>query len=69
MGETRSCGTGVAATVVAAVQRFGEGRGEVWQVTVPGGVLTVAWTAQTVLMTGPAVIVADAVVRPEWLAG
>lgn len=59
-GETRSCGTGVCAAVVATVMSSGEGRAQPWQVDVPGGRLTVDWTAPgPVLLTGPAVLVAE----------
>jgi diaminopimelate epimerase len=57
VGETRSCGTGVCAAVVATVQAAQEGRGEPWTVDVPGGRLWVTW-ADTVTLTGPAVLVA-----------
>jgi diaminopimelate epimerase len=57
VGETRSCGTGVCAAVVATVLAGGEGRGEPWTVDVPGGRLTVTW-ADSVTLTGPAVLVA-----------
>jgi diaminopimelate epimerase len=39
------------------------------EVTVPGGVLSVTWTPATVLLRGPAVAVADGVLRPDWLRG
>jgi diaminopimelate epimerase len=57
VGETRSCGTGVCAAVVASVLTAGEGRGEPWTVDVPGGRLSVTW-ADSVSLTGPAVLVA-----------
>jgi diaminopimelate epimerase len=61
VGETRSCGTGVCAAVVAAVARSGgEGLDEPWTVDVPGGRLTVTWlSAGPVLLSGPAVLVAE----------
>lgn len=85
-GETRSCGTGACAAMVAAAIADGlagpEAResladrpgnrggstGKPWrveedvsyQVDVPGGELTVTWTAGgRLLLTGPAVIVAE----------
>jgi diaminopimelate epimerase len=73
VGETRSCGTGVCAAVVAAVHRAGPGagdaggrdgpggaggRGEPWTVDVPGGRLSVTWS-DTLTLTGPAVLVAS----------
>jgi diaminopimelate epimerase len=69
-GETRSCGTGVCAAVVAAVHLDGAGRGEPWTVDVPGGRLTVTWTgAGPVLLTGPAVLVAGGETCPGWTPG
>ena len=64
VGETRSCGTGACAAVVAAVLRNGEPRGATYDVDVPGGRLQVTWQADGhVLLTGPAVIVYEG----EWL--
>jgi diaminopimelate epimerase len=58
-GETRSCGTGACAAMVAAAVADGVGPGSTYRVDVPGGTLTVTWTADDrVLLTGPAVIVA-----------
>jgi diaminopimelate epimerase len=54
VGETRSCGTGICAAVVAIAQ---EPDGADWSVRVPGGELSVRWT-DTVVLTGPAVLVA-----------
>lgn len=69
VGETRSCGTGVCAAVVATVVTGGEGRGEPWTVDVPGGRLRAEWTVEgPVLLTGPAVVVAQGELRPDWLA-
>jgi diaminopimelate epimerase len=62
-GETRSCGTGAGAVMVAtAVADHDRPVGEdvAYRVDVPGGTLTVTWTADDrVLLTGPAVIVAS----------
>ncbi|MFL6130032.1 MAG: diaminopimelate epimerase [Mycobacteriales bacterium] len=60
VGETRSCGTGVCAAVVAAVAwSGGNGLDDRWTVDVPGGRLSVTWlSAGPVLMSGPAVLVA-----------
>jgi diaminopimelate epimerase len=60
VGETRSCGTGVCAAVVAVVAwSDGVGLDEPWRVDVPGGSLAVTWTgAGPVLLSGPAVLVA-----------
>ncbi len=71
VGETRSCGTGVCAAVVAAIgpEPGASGRDEPWSVQVPGGRLTVHWTAAgTVLLTGPAVVVARGTLDENWLA-
>jgi len=66
-GETRSCGTGACAAMVAtavadgAVPAGGGPPAEdlAYRVDVPGGTLTVTWTADDrVLLTGPALIVA-----------
>ncbi len=62
-GETRSCGTGACAVMVAAAVADGArpaGEDVAYRVDVPGGTLTVTWTADDrVLLTGPAVIVAS----------
>ncbi|HEX7350143.1 diaminopimelate epimerase [Brachybacterium sp.] len=60
VGETRSCGTGVAAVGVAAALRAGDDSREPWTVDVPGGRLQVSWAPDgEVLLTGPAQLVAD----------
>ena len=59
-GETRSCGTGACAAMVATAVADGRGPGSAYRVDVPGGRLTVTWTETgRVLLTGPAVIVAE----------
>ncbi len=59
VGETRSCGTGACAAVVAHVLRTAEPRGTAYDVDVPGGRLQVTWQEDGhVLLAGPAVIVA-----------
>jgi diaminopimelate epimerase len=65
VGETRSCGTGVAA--VAAVAAAEPGAGSRWTVDVPGGRLTVT-VGQTVVMTGPALLVGSGTLGADWLA-
>lgn len=61
-GETRSCGTGACAVMVAAAQADGAERGTPYTVDLPGGTLIVEWTADDrILMTGPAVLVAEGV--------
>ncbi len=58
-GETRSCGTGACAVMVAAAVADGASRPATYTVDVPGGRLTIEWTEDDrLLMTGPAVIVA-----------
>jgi diaminopimelate epimerase len=60
-GETRSCGTGACAVMVAAAVADGASRESdlTYRVDVPGGTLSVTWTVDDrVLLTGPAVIVA-----------
>ena len=62
VGETRSCGTGACAAVVATVLRTSEPRGSAYTVDVPGGRLVVTWQEDGhVLLTGPAVLVAEGV--------
>jgi diaminopimelate epimerase len=63
-GETRSCGTGACAVMVAAALADGAGPGTSYRVDVPGGRLEVAWTdVGRLVLTGPAVLVAHG----EWL--
>jgi diaminopimelate epimerase len=72
VGETRSCGTGACAVMVAAARRDGRTPGDAGEdllayvVDVPGGRLTVAERRDGhVELTGPAVLVA----RGELLSG
>ncbi len=61
-GETRSCGTGACAVAVAAAAADQAERGTPYTVDLPGGTLTVVWTEDDrVLMTGPAVLVAEGI--------
>ncbi len=61
-GETRSCGTGACAVAVAASLADGAQRGTSYRVDLPGGTLRVTWTSDDkVLMTGPALLVAEGV--------
>ena len=61
-GETRSCGTGACAAMVASAVADGRGPGSAYRVDVPGGELEVTWTEDNrILLTGPAVLVASGV--------
>jgi diaminopimelate epimerase len=70
VGETRSCGTGICAVAVAAAAEDGsDADGTPWRVDVPGGTCVVVWRSDgEVLLTGPAVIVADIELDNGWLA-
>jgi diaminopimelate epimerase len=69
VGETRSCGTGLCAAAVATAYLDGTGAdGSTWRVDVPGGSCEVSWDAADVVLTGPAVLVADIDVDDRWLA-
>jgi diaminopimelate epimerase len=70
VGETRSCGTGACAAVVATSLRTGAPRGTAFDVEVLGGHLTVTWLEDgSVRMAGPAVLLAEGTVDGDWLAG
>ncbi|MDQ6523583.1 diaminopimelate epimerase [Nocardioides sp. LHD-245] len=59
-GETRSCGTGACAVMVASALADGAARDTAYRVDLPGGTLRITWTADDrILMTGPAVVVAE----------
>ena len=59
-GETRSCGTGACAVMVAAALADEAPRGTAYRVDVPGGSLEIDWTEDDrILMTGPALLVAE----------
>ncbi|MFC9224819.1 diaminopimelate epimerase [Streptomyces hygroscopicus] len=72
-GETRSCGTGACAVMVATARRDGAdpavtGHPVTYTVDVPGGRLVISERPDgTVEMTGPAVIVAEGEIDPAWL--
>jgi diaminopimelate epimerase len=66
-GETRSCGTGAVAAAAAAAAAAGQDRGS-WQVSVPGGQLTVMLESGAGWLRGPAVIVAEGELDAAWLA-
>jgi diaminopimelate epimerase len=68
VGETRSCGTGACAAVVATSLRTATPRGTAFDVQVPGGELVVTWGEDGhVVLSGPAVLVAQGVVDRAWL--
>jgi diaminopimelate epimerase len=66
-GETRSCGTGAVAAAAAAATAAGQDHGS-WQVSVPGGQLTVMLEPGASWLRGPAVIVAEGELTDAWLA-
>jgi diaminopimelate epimerase len=68
VGETRSCGTGTVAAVVAALRAAGRETGDV-TVRTPGGRLRVTVTERTTVLHGPAVLVAAGELDPGWWAG
>ena len=69
VGETRSCGTGACAAAVAARRREGDGSPRSWRVDVPGGTVHVHERADgEVVLSGPAVLVAEGVLDDAWLA-
>ncbi|MFI0899764.1 diaminopimelate epimerase [Streptomyces sp. NPDC020983] len=73
-GETRSCGTGACAVMVAAARRDGldpaeTGHPVTYTVDVPGGRLVITEnTDGRIEMTGPAVVVAEGVIDPGLVA-
>lgn len=69
VGETRSCGTGICAAAVAAALAAGvDADGVPWRVDVPGGTCTVEWRPDgEVLLTGPAVLVAEVELDDAWV--
>ena len=69
VGETRSCGTGICAAVVAVATADGtRADGSRWRVDVPGGTCHVVWHRdESVELIGPAVIVAELDLDEDWL--
>ncbi|WP_062294338.1 diaminopimelate epimerase [Demequina phytophila] len=61
-GETRSCGTGACAVALAMRAWGGPGAPDVWDVEVPGGVVTVRIVGRETVLEGPAVLVATGTV-------
>jgi diaminopimelate epimerase len=68
VGETRSCGTGTVAAVVAALRAAGETTGDV-EVDTAGGRLRVTVGDGTTVLHGPAVLVASGELDPDWWGG
>ncbi len=65
VGETRSCGTGTVAAVVAALRDGGRKTGTI-AVDTPGGRLRVTVDDDTTTLHGPAVLVAHGEIDPDW---
>jgi diaminopimelate epimerase len=65
VGETRSCGTGTVAAVVAVLRHAGLDTGTV-TVRAPGGRLRVTVEAGTTVLHGPAVLVAHGELTSSW---
>jgi diaminopimelate epimerase len=73
VGETRSCGTGAAAAVLATRAWAGPSAPRTWQVDVPGGRLRIIVASDDVTsgpgveLAGPATIVGEVHLDPAWL--
>jgi diaminopimelate epimerase len=65
VGETRSCGTGTVAAVVAALRHAGRETGTV-AVRTPGGRLGVTVDETTCTLHGPAVLLAHGEIDRDW---
>ncbi len=65
VGETRSCGTGTVAAVVAALRHAGRDAGTIG-VQTPGGRLRVTVDGTATTLHGPAVLVAHGEIDPGW---
>jgi diaminopimelate epimerase len=68
VGETRACGTGTVAAVVAALRAAGAVGGDI-TVRTPGGRLRVVVADGTTVLQGPAVLVASGELDPGWWHG
>ncbi|MCU1677968.1 MAG: diaminopimelate epimerase [Frankiales bacterium] len=69
VGETPSCGTGTCAAAVAAAQWWSPPRPFTYDVDVPGGRVRVTEQQDgSLVLSGPAVIVASGQIDDEWLA-
>jgi len=62
-GETRSCGTGACAVALAVRSWAGQGAPDIWDVEVPGGMVTVRVVGDHTTLEGPAVLVARGTVE------
>ncbi|WP_025735487.1 diaminopimelate epimerase [Mycobacterium genavense] len=65
VGETRSCGTGTVAAVVAALADTGSDTGTL-TVRVPGGDVVVTVTDATSYLRGPSMLLARGLVSEDW---
>ncbi|WP_430867044.1 diaminopimelate epimerase [Demequina aurantiaca] len=61
-GETQSCGTGACAVALAVREWAGDVAPDVWDVEVPGGLVTVRIAGDQTVLEGPAVLLADGVI-------
>jgi len=61
-GETKSCGTGACAAALAVRFWAGPDAPDVWDVEVPGGMVTARVVGTRVILEGPAELVADGTV-------
>ncbi|WP_062072790.1 diaminopimelate epimerase [Demequina sediminicola] len=64
-GETESCGTGACAVALALQTWAGADAPAVWDLEVPGGVVTVLIDSDTTVLQGPAELVAQGLVTLE----
>lgn len=67
VGETRSCGTGTVAAVVAALAHTGASTGTL-RVNIPGGQVSVTVTEAGSYLRGPSELVARGDIAPRWWA-
>lgn len=67
VGETRSCGTGTVAAVVAALAYSGAGTGTL-RVDIPGGQVSVTVTDSGSYLRGPSELLARGDIAPRWWA-
>ncbi|MGE2836696.1 diaminopimelate epimerase [Mycobacterium sp. SMC-4] len=65
VGETRSCGTGTVAAVVAALAHSGDQTGRL-RVLIPGGEVQVTVTEASSFLRGPSELVAHGELSEEW---